>query len=315
MWNQQPPSRRQFLSRGTAGAALLGMGGVLASPTDHSKAPSTLADGRPERFATGARRARKIAVGPEDRICVAADQAVLVFDRDGSRRSRIELNRPARCLAFRGDGNLLVGLLDHLEVYDANGHCRARWESLGERAVVSGITVAGEDVFVADAGNQVVWRYRPEGTRADCIKPTPQGFVAPAEFFTVAASPSGIHVGNPGRHRIETYTVDGRFVSAWGERSRLPEGFSGCCNPVSFAVLPDGRFATAERGLPRVKLYDAEGRFLELLAGPEQFDANARASSDEVAFGCHTGGLDIAIDSRNRVVVLDRVTAEVLILS
>ncbi|MBM3243119.1 hypothetical protein FJZ31_43220, partial [Candidatus Poribacteria bacterium] len=39
------------------------------------------------------------------------------------------------------------------------------------------------------------------------------------------------------------------------------DGFCGCCNPVNFAMLPDGRFVTCEKGLPRVKIYDADGTF------------------------------------------------------
>ena len=34
--------------------------------------------------------------------------------------------------------------------------------------------------------------------------------------------------------------------------------FFGCCNPAQLAVLPDGRFVTAEKGIPRVKIYSRE---------------------------------------------------------
>jgi len=71
-----------------------------------------------------------------------------------------------------------------------------------------------------------------------------------------------------------------------------PEGFCGCCNPSHIALFPDGRFVTSEKGLPRVKVYDAKGVFVGLVAGPDMF------AEDAV-------GLDLAVDSRGRILVLD----------
>ena len=67
-------------------------------------------------------------------------------------------NQLAHYLASQG-----VGVGDHVEVYDRSGKRVAVWESLGERAVLSSIAVAEDDVFVADAGNRVVLRYDSDG--------------------------------------------------------------------------------------------------------------------------------------------------------
>jgi hypothetical protein len=72
---------------------------------------------------------------------------------------------------------------------------------------------------------------------------------------------------------------------------------------------------TAERGVPRVKLYSPEGELLALIAGPERFAANEAASNRDDGVGCHTGGLDVAVDSHDRVLVLDRVTGQVRIFA
>ncbi len=313
-------SRRQFLTHSAQGAALLGIGGTLGYVARNQRADDDLVTNQATgtkpagAFQTGARRPRGIALGQDDRVYIAADQGVLGFGPDGKQLSRIEFGRPARCLATRENGDLLIGLAHHVEVVDAHLVRKAAWPSLGKRSLITGVAVAGDETFVADRANRLLCRCDAAGNVLTRFRPDAAGFASLAEFFSLAASDGLLHVANPLRHRIETYTSDGEFVSAWGKRSRHLAGFSGCCNPVSFAVLSDGRFVTAERGQPRVKLYDASGQFVSLLAGPERFAANARASAGDNGDGCQTGGFDVAIDSGERVLILDRVTGEVHIM-
>ncbi len=56
-------------------------------------------------------------------------------------------------------GRLYVGMRDHVEVYEAQGKRQAVWDRPGPRAVLTSIALSEEDVFVADAGSLVVWRY------------------------------------------------------------------------------------------------------------------------------------------------------------
>jgi hypothetical protein len=70
------------------------------------------------------------------------------------------------------------------------------------------------------------------------------------------------------------------------------DGFCGCCNPSHLALTPDGKFITSEKGLPRVKVYDRAGRFECVVAGPDRFARD-------------TVGLDVAVDSTGRILVLD----------
>jgi len=78
----------------------------------------------------------------------------------------------------------------------------------------------------------------------------------------------------------------------WGRSSMELDGFSGCCNPTHIAVMPDGRFVTTEKGLPRVKVYAADGTFAALVAGSVQLGQDA-------------GLLDVAVDAAGRILVLD----------
>ena len=105
--------------------------------------------------------------------------------------------------------------------------------------------------------------------------------------------------------RIETYTPDGTLWSFWGESSATIEGFFGCCNPAHIAVLPDGRIVTAEKGLLRVKVFAPDGTFDGVVAGPSQLDSHGQVEGQELADHEFTA-VDLAADSRGRVLVLDR---------
>jgi hypothetical protein len=103
---------------------------------------------------------------------------------------------------------------------------------------------------------------------------------------------------DPGRHRICAFTDGGDLEITWGEPSFELEGFSGCCNPSHLAMLPDGRFVTSEKGIPRVKVYDVDGTFLTVVVGPDGLETEMEPC-------------DVATDSRGRILVLDGGTVRV----
>ena len=245
---------------------------------------------------------RGLAVGPDDQIYVAGDKAIGVLGAGGTRLTEISLDGEPRCLAV-GDrqhvfpGRIYVGMNDHVEVLEAGRESAGVWKTLGEKALLTSIAVAEKDVFVADAGNRIVWRYDTAGKLSKGRIGTPDkarkipGFLVTSAYFDLDVSPEGLLcVVNPRRLRIEAYTFDGDLESFWGKAASGIEGFFGCCNPVQFTLLSDGRFVTAEKGIPLVKLYSAEGEFICVVAGPEQVPAVAA---------------DVAADSRDRILILD----------
>jgi len=240
-------------------------------------------------------------VVPDGQIYVAGDQAIHVFGPDGEKRAEIALRGQPVCLAVGGaehvpPGRVYVGMQDHVELLGVGGTPETAWDRPGEKALLTSLAVAQNDVFVADAGNRVVWRYDTSGKQkgrigARDVRRGIPGFVIPSPYFDVAVAPDGLlRVVNPGGLRIEAYTFDGDLERFWGKGAATLEGFFGCCNPAHFAIFGDGRFVTAEKGVPRVKVYGPEGEFICVVAGPEQLDVVAA---------------DVAVDARDRVLILD----------
>ena len=239
-----------------------------------------------------------VFVGPDDRIYVSGDDSLLIFSGDGILHSTISMVGPAYCLFVDKNHDLYLGMDDHVEVYDRRGAKKSSWGSLGEEAIITSIAVSENNVFVADAGNHIVWKFDKSGNRLKRIGEKDEardipGFIIPSPFFDVALDPDGfLWVANTGRHSLENYTQDGDFRTSWGEFSWEIEGFCGCCNPSHFTILEDGSFVTSEKGLARVKVYNRIGDLVSVVAPPDQFIEG-------------TVGLDLAVDSSQRIYVLD----------
>jgi len=239
-----------------------------------------------------------VAIGPDDRIYVSGSDSVLVFNNDGTARSSFKSNAQIHCLASGDSHDLYLGMDDHVEVYDTKGLKKESWQSLGERAIITSIAIAKTGVFVADAGNKIVWEFDKSGSRLNRIGDKDEardipGFIIPSPYFDVAIDPDGfLWVANTGRHSLENYSADGNFRSSWGKSGMEIQGFSGCCNPSHFVILEDGSFVTSEKGLPRVKVYNRIGDLISVVVPTERFIEG-------------TVGLDLAVDSKQKIYVLD----------
>jgi len=238
-----------------------------------------------------------VAVSEEGMIYVTVGSSLLLLDGEGRRIGEQQLPAPAGAVALGTLGEVYLAFGDHIEALLPGGEVQS-WPSLGERAVITSLAADGGAIYAADAGGRIVWRFDREGRLLGSfgrreLAAGRIGFVVPSPYFDLALGPKGdLWVANPGRLRIERYTLDGRLLESWGKASLALDGFGGCCNPSHFTILPDGSFVTSEKGIPRVKVYRADGKLESLVAGPEAFRAG-------------TVGLDLAVDAAGGILIVD----------
>lgn len=330
----QLSDRREFLADSLRGAALLATLATGRSPaadkpgtanpfaydvSRYAKTdPKLIAYAEVGRWKCPQPEPRRIAVGPENMLYVCAGNYITAMKPDGQRGLEIALPEAARCVAVAKDGTIYAGLRDHVEVFDAKGQRKATWDSPGKKSWLTGLALGENDVFAADSGGRILLRYDKSGKLVARIGEKNKerdipGFIIPSPYLDVALASDGLlRVNNPGRHRVEAYTVSGDFEGAWGKPSAAIDGFCGCCNPIGLALLADGRFVTCEKGLPRVKIYSAAGEFESVVAGTESFPENAKVCSN--LNDCTRGGMDAAVDAEGRIYILDFIAGDVRVM-
>jgi hypothetical protein len=231
-------------------------------------------------------------------IHIVSVKYLLTYDYSGNELSRTELQDTANCITIGPGNTLWVGMLHSVSSFDAKGKVLGQWKSFGERSVITSLAVTDSTVYVADAGNRIVYRCNLRGEvlsrigEKDESKGVP-GYIIPSPYFDLAIDDSGfLWVANTGRHTLENYNKDGSIRTSWGKASLKIDGFCGCCNPAEFTMLPDNSFVTSEKGMPRIKLYDQHGVLKGIVASPDMFGDGFRAP-------------EVAADAEERILALD----------
>jgi hypothetical protein len=236
-------------------------------------------------------------------VYVAGDRAVRVYTLSGQRQGGVAMPGEPQCLAVDKDGTAYVGVGNHVEVI--RGTKRTEWAAASPDAIITCVSVGKNGVWVADSAGRRILRYRRDGTLLAVLCRKTKGYkglVVPSAHLDVAEGRGGlVWVANPGMHLLEAHAISGALKGQWGKESQDSDGFSGCCNPTDFALFADGRFVTAEKGIPRVKVYSPKGVLLAVVAGPAAFDYKA-------------AGLDVAVWGE-RVLVLDPKSRSVRVFS
>jgi hypothetical protein len=198
------------------------------------------------------------------------------------------------------DGAVYAGELGQIEIFDGAGKLRSTWRDEKLLGRVTAIGFTEDSVLAGDAADRAIRRFDRSGKFLNNIgKDNPvNGLLIPNGVVDFGVAQGIIFAANPGKHRVERYTPGGELRGHIGRFDGLdPAGFTGCCNPTNVA-LRDGIFTTEKAG-PRVKAYDFSGKLLAVIA-TDLFDANCK-------------NMDIAVDARGRVYVVDTVKAAILV--
>jgi hypothetical protein len=248
---------------------------------------------------------RGIAIGPEDRIHVLGDGMVKVFEAWGGFLREWPAPPGAACLAVAKGGRLYFGAPGRVEVQEAGGASAGGFPAGGPSrpAEITSIKALETQVLVGDATARLIRIHDLAGkalgeigarTKTGC-------FILPNKSLDFGVGPDGVvHAGDTGRHQVSSWALDGAPRGAFGKYGlKRPEDFVGCCNPVNIAVGPTGEIVTAEKVVPRLKVFSPAGELLAVI-GPGPFDPACTS-------------IPVAVDSKGRIVAADPVRREVRI--
>jgi DNA-binding beta-propeller fold protein YncE len=261
--------------------------------------PATINYQRTGKFAVDMKKVAALAVDADDRIYVAGDSCFCRYWPDGRLESRTKLTFEPTCMVIGGrqhivPGRIYVGFADHVEVFNPDGTKEAIWQGV-DKARFTSISTSDHDVYIADAGWNVVQHFDTTGKLLSPIGESSPGHFAPApggpahNFDLVVGLDDLVYVVDRRDCRIEGYDAAGEVERHWGQASPAYEDFAGSNNPAQIALTGDGRFATVEEDPLRIKVYDRAGKMTGVVCGPDDTGPVA----------------DLAADHHNRILVLD----------
>jgi sugar lactone lactonase YvrE len=250
-----------------------------------------------------------VAVDSQDRIYAGAKSvkderfSVAVYSADGKLLETIPVDAQVLSMTIAPDGVIFAATENQLSMISGSPGKRqaGKWQRLDKKAILTSLAVDDKHVFAADAGNRLVYVYGRDGKQLVIIKGN-DNFIVPSPYFDVALDGNGgLWVADTGRHQLENYSWDGRFIAMW--QPEKSNGFLGCCNPAHFQLISKGRIVTSEKGLVRVRVFGPDGKLESVVCGPEDFSPGS------------THGHDIAADSKDRVIILDSENKELRIFA
>jgi hypothetical protein len=203
----------------------------------------------------------------QDWILVVSVDKISLFDGSGKHLYDFSIEAGSRNIAV---DDLMIYLLYSTKIvsYNLKGEKNHEWEACSDNSDYVAIATSNDYIFVTDAENKNIVQYNKQGGLVRFIK-SPDGFIIPSYTFDIININDTIYVSNSGKHRIESYTLDGKFIASFGKSGAQAGAFAGCCNPVFLAATSGGNILTSEKGNPRISSYGKDGKFRTIL-----FDAD-----------------------------------------
>jgi hypothetical protein len=238
-------------------------------------------------------------------VYAVGDQAVKVFESSGQFVRQWPLTRPGRCVVLDEDGMVHVGQAGQIEIFDSTGKRQSVWKDKTNLGLVTSIAHRDNCTFIGDAQARCIRRFDSQRKLLNRIghDNRTQGFAIPNGQLDFSLDDDGVlHVAHPGKHRVERYSSNGELLGRFGHFGmRDPAHFRGCCNPTNLALMKDARVVVTEKAGPRAKVYDSQGKFLAIM-DERFFDPNCR-------------NMDVCVDGKDRIYVVDTVRLQICVFS
>ncbi len=213
---------------------------------------------------------KAVTVSPKGNIYLGGDSFVICYDKDINPIWNIKTANPVTSLSCYGD-TIFASTQDLLLVISSGGAIKDEWGPFEDNGIITSVSANKSYVAFADAGNKMLFILDKKGNVKKLIGQNDGQFIIPSPYFDIAMnSENTLFVANTGRRRVETRTIEGVIKGYFGEPGTAPGAFCGCCNPAHFVVIPNG-FATAEKGINRIKILSNTGEFVEFVSSKNKF--------------------------------------------
>jgi hypothetical protein len=290
---------------------LVGTGALLAIfvHTNLFEAPAPLIPAQPQQPKTGERQIpimdispRTFAIAADQTYWIAGETQLLHIDENGHPLEALDTIEPVQAITVSADNVLYTASDKQIRVFtpSPSGWRQTDFPLLKGQPLITSLTLSGDQLFVADAGNKELHAYARTGKMLWTIKGK-DGFIIPSPYFDIVPDgKDGVWVVNPARHRVENYDDDGQFVAMWQPDKEHP--FLGCCNPAHLAILPGDRFVTLEKGLIQSRIFSPAGHVEQIIARRPQLLRRAAVSAKtEMSNLFH---YELAVHTDGRIVIL-----------
>ncbi len=173
------------------------------------------------------------------------------------------------------DDMIYASIGEMIHLFNIDGTFIDEWGPYDEESYITSITSNKDFVAFADARNKLIFVVNKEGALKHYFGQPGNQFIVPSPYFDVSFLEDGnLAVANSGKRQIEYRKISGEIIEVFGEEGIGLEEFCGCCNPSHFALLPDGKIVTAEKGINRMKVLDQNGKLVELVSQSNLFKAS-----------------------------------------
>jgi len=238
----------------------------------------------------------------ESILFIAAGNSVNIYNLSGQLLSFFPIKEKARDITTENE-EIYILYPTSIEVYTFHGELIRDWEACSQLSDYCSFTVAGDYLFVTDAENKNICKYTKEGGFIKFIQ-SPSGFIIPSYTFDIDCWNDTVYCVNSGSHLIETYTVNGDFITSFGKSGSESGFFAGCCNPAHISFTPQGKLITSEKGNPRVSLYDRKGNFNGVMLDNKMLGLGNKAREAKV----FDNKLFVAIENKIIIFKCDQMT-------